>query len=68
MNRVDNAFIIHRVNEDFKRLSQQMFKWKKDSELYDCDNVVEICKDRETGIQDVFVPLYFERESKRLKK
>ena len=32
------------------------------------DNVVEIAKDRDGGVQDEFIPLYFERESKRMKK
>ena len=67
VNRVDNALIVHRVNEDFKRLSKQMFKWKDDSPLYHCNNVIEICKDRASGNQDVFIPLYFDIPSKRLK-
>jgi hypothetical protein len=29
--------------------------------------VLEICKDRDNGTQDKFIPLYFEPESKRLK-
>ena len=67
VNRVDNAFIMHRVNEDFKRLTHDMFKWKADNPLYECSNVIEICKDRDGGVQDVFIPLWFERETKRLK-
>jgi len=67
VNRVDNAFIIHRVNKDFKRLSNVAFKWKEDDPLYQCDNVIEICKDRDLGTQDVFIPLYFEISCKRLK-
>lgn len=67
VNRVDNALILHRVNEDFKRLSQQMFKWNKESPLYRCSNVIEICKDRDGGVQDEFIPLYFEVNSKRLR-
>lgn len=67
VNRTDNAFILHRVNEDFKRLSKQMFRWSESNTLYQCDNVLEIAKDRDGGIQDEFIPLYFERESKRLK-
>ena len=68
VNRVDNAIIMHRVNTDFKRLSQEMFKWSADNELYKCDNVIEIAKDRDGGVQDEFIPLHFEKESKRLKK
>ena len=64
-NRVDNAIIVHRSNEDFKRKSQEMFRWKDDNPLYAADNVVEICKDRENGTQDKFIPLWFDPKSKR---
>lgn len=67
VNRVDNAFIIHRVNEDFRRLTGETLKWKKDNPLYDAANVIEICKDRDGGCQDVFIPLAFELQTKRLK-
>lgn len=66
-NAVDNAFIVHRVNSDFKRLSMQMFGWKADDNLYTASNVIEIAKDRDGGLQDYFIPLYYEVESKRLK-
>lgn len=66
-NAVDNAFIIHRVNNDFIRLTKQMFGWKDDDPLYSADNVIEIAKDRDGGLQDYFIPLYYEKESKRLK-
>ena len=67
MNRVDNAFILHRVNNDFKRLTKDMFKWKDDNELYQSTNVIEICKDRDGGVQDEFIPLFFEDSTKRLR-
>lgn len=66
-NIVDNAFIIHRVNEDFKRRSKELFQWKDDNYLYQCSNCIEIAKDREHGTCDVFIDLYYEPESKRLK-
>ena len=66
-NAVDNAFIVHRVNSDFKRLTKQMFCWKDDDPLYQCTNVIEIAKDRDNGTMDYFVPLYYEVETKRLK-
>lgn len=66
-NGVDNAFIVHRVNNDFIRLTKQMFGWKEDNELYRATNVIEIAKDRDGGIQDYFIPLFYEKESKRLK-
>ena len=66
-NAVDNAFIVHRVNNDFKRLSGEMFKWGPEHELYKATNVVEVAKERENGTQDLFIPLWYEPESKRLK-
>lgn len=66
-NAVDSAFIVHRVNRDFKRFTGEMFGWKDDNEIYDATNVIEIVKDRHSGNQDVFIPLYYEVESKRLK-
>lgn len=66
-NAVDNAFIVHRVNNDFKRLSAQMFGWKETDPLYSATNVIEIAKDRDGGNQDIFIPLWYEPETKRLK-
>ena len=42
-----------------------MFKWNKDNEIYQYDNIVEVCKNREQGIQDMFIGQYFEVETKR---
>lgn len=66
-NAADNVFIIHRVDEDYKKLTQQYFQWSASNELYQADNVIEICKDRDLGNRDVNVPLYFEKETKRLR-
>lgn len=66
-NAADNVFIIHRVDEDYKKATQQFFQWKTTNPLYQADNVIEICKDRDLGNRDVYVPLYFEPETKRLK-
>lgn len=66
-NAADNVFIIHRVDEDYKRLTQQFLRWKATNDLYRADNVIEICKDRDWGNRDIHVPLYFEKETKRLK-
>jgi hypothetical protein len=66
-NIVDNAFIVHRNNEDFRRLTKQMYKWREDHEAYTGTNVIEICKERDGGIQDEFIPLWYEPETKRLK-
>lgn len=63
VNAVDNAFIIHRRNKDFEDRYKEFSKTTLDP----CDNVIEICKDRENGTQDYFVPLWFDIRSKRLK-
>lgn len=64
-NIADNVFIVHRVNKDFIKQTQEMFKWKSDNEIYEYDNIVEICKNREQGVQDMFIGQYFEVETKR---
>lgn len=66
-NAVDDAFIVHRNNQDFQRLTADMFKWHPDNEVYRGTNVIEIVKDRDGGTQDCFIPLYYEARSKRLK-
>ena len=65
-NVADNVFILHRVNNDFRKATKDMFGWKDDYDLYKFSNIIEICKSREFGVQDCFVGLYFEKESKRL--
>lgn len=66
-NAVDEAFLVHRKNKDFDRLFAQDMGKIELSQLDDATNVLEIAKDRNQGTQDVFVPLWYEYESKRLK-
>lgn len=70
-NMVDSAFIVHRVNHDFKKGFIDEFCKKGTNEedvlLFNGTNVIEIAKDREEGIQDEFIPLWYENESRRLK-
>ncbi|PJJ27766.1 AAA family ATPase [Lacrimispora celerecrescens] len=66
-NAVDNALIVHRVNNDFKRLGKQMFGWNDNNPIFESTNVIEIAKDRDGGTMDYFVPLHYEIETKRLK-
>jgi replicative DNA helicase len=65
-NIADNVYIMHRVNEDFKVRTKEMFKWKEDNPIYQFTNILEICKNREFGWQDTMIGMYFEPESKRL--
>ena len=66
-NAADNVFIVHRVNRDFKQSTKQDLGFKDDNILYQFSNVIEICKNRDLGIQDAFVGTMFEPESKRFK-
>ena len=66
-NIVDNAFIIHRKNNDFDKAVAEHFGKNRDRYVPNGGtNVIEVCKDRESGTQDLFVPLWYEPETKRL--
>lgn len=66
-NIADNVFILHRVGKDFIRNFKETFDIKDDKyQLFNYSNVIEICKNREYGVQDEFIGLYYEKESKRL--
>lgn len=65
-NIADNVFIIHRVNTDFRNQTKEMFHWKDDNEIYNYSNVIEVCKNRDYGVQDVFAGTYYEMNSRRL--
>lgn len=64
-NIADNVFIVHRKNKDFEKQTKEMFKWSDDNEIYKYDNIIEICKNREQGVQDTFIGQFFEIETKR---
>lgn len=66
-NIVDNAFIVHRNNDDFRNLTKQMYKKPDSWEGYSGTNVIEVCKNRDLGVQDMFIPLWYEPQTKRLK-
>ncbi len=64
-NAADNVFLVHRCNTDFKRSIKEYLGIKDDNSLLRYDNVIEVCKNRDLGISDEFIGLYFEKESKR---
>lgn len=66
-NAVDNAFIVHRNNKDFQAKTKQMFGWHDTEPIYEATNIIEVCKERENGLQDFFIPLWYEPETKRLR-
>lgn len=65
-NLADNVFIVHRVNNDFIRQSNEYFGEAIASKYHNFNNVVEVAKNRDLGVQDYMVGLYFEIESKRM--
>lgn len=64
-NAVDTIFICHRNTTDFKKRSQEYFGWRDSHSIYESDNVIEICKNRDFGEVDVMCPFLFEKETKR---
>lgn len=64
-NIVDNVFIVHRVNNDFIRNTNEYFGNGEAVWMHTYSNIIETCKNRDIGVQDYFVGTYFERESKR---
>lgn len=64
-NAVDNVFIVHRVNDDFRKFAGEFFGHERASQYFCFGNVIEVCKNRDLGIMDYQVGLYYETESKR---
>lgn len=65
-NAADNVFMMHRVNEDFKKQGGEYLGKERIVELSEYTNVIEIMKNRDLGVSDEFVGLFFEPESKRM--
>ncbi len=65
-NMADNVFILHKVNEDFKKNAKDFWK-KSDLEFYSSFNsLIEIAKNRDKG-EERLIGLFYESYSKRLK-
>lgn len=66
-NAVDNVFIIHRNNNDFKKSYMEFNnRVREDNELFNYDTFIEICKNREEGVQDRLLCFYFLPETKQI--
>ena len=66
-NAASNVLIVHRVNNDFKKLGGEFFGDAYISQFNGFGNVVEVCKNRLMGAQDTLVGLHYEQESRRFK-
>lgn len=66
-NIADNVFLIHRVGNDFEKRAGEFFGVDKIQHYLDYSNVLEIAKNRQMGVVDFLVGMYYENESRRLK-
>lgn len=64
-NAVDNVFIIHRVNNDFRTNAKDFFTAGEAERYFGFGNVIEVCKNRDLGVQDFLIGVYYENESRR---
>ena len=66
-NIADNVFLLHRVGKDFETRAGEFFGKDKALEYMQFGNVLEVAKNRQFGVVDHLVGMYFEMESRRLK-
>jgi archaellum biogenesis ATPase FlaH len=66
-NIADNVFIIHRVGQDFAKRAGEFLGETKAQQYMNFSNVLEVAKNRQMGIVDHLVGMYYEVESRRLK-
>lgn len=66
-NIADNVFLIHRVGKDFQKRAGEFLGEAKVQEYLGFSNVLEVAKNRQMGVVDLLVGMYYEMESRRLK-
>lgn len=66
-NIADNVFLIHRVGNDFEKRAGEFFGANKVVDYMQYSNVLEVAKNRQMGIVDHLVGMFYELESRRLK-
>lgn len=66
-NIADNVFLIHRVGQDFQKRAGDFLGEDKVQEYLGFSNVLEVAKNRQMGVVDHLVGMYYEMESRRLK-
>jgi archaellum biogenesis ATPase FlaH len=65
-NIVENVFICHRNNNDFHKSISEFLGAAFANSMEDFSNYIEVCKNRDLGVEDHFVGLHYEKSSKRL--
>lgn len=66
-NIADSVYIIHRINRDFETRASEFFGNVVAQEYMNYSSVIEVCKNRQFGVVDYLVGMYYEPESRRLK-
>ena len=66
-NIADNLFLIHRTGKDFERRGAEFFGEEKTQQYMEYGSVLEVAKNRQFGVVDHLVGMYYEPESRRLK-
>ena len=67
IDAADYIFILHRVNNDFRKSGGDFFGAANIQKFFEYSNVLEVSKDRMMGTQDYLVGMYYEIESRRFK-
>ena len=58
--------MMHRVNSDFMKLGGEFLGKDKVKKYENFNNVIEVMKNRDLGVEDEIIGLYFEPQSKRM--
>lgn len=66
-NLADSVVIIHRIGKDFEQRAGEFFGKDKVLPYLKYNSVIEVCKNRNMGVIDLLVGMYYEVESRRLK-
>lgn len=66
-NIADNVILLHRVGKDFEMRAKEFFGEKEAARYMQYSNVLEVSKNRQLGVTDYLVGMYYEPESRRLK-
>ena len=67
IDAADYIFIVHRVNNDFRKRGGDYFGVEYIKTFFCYGNVLEVSKDRMMGTQDFLCGMYYETESRRFK-
>ena len=66
-NIADNVFLIHRVGKDFEKRAGEFLGADKVIPYLEYSTVLEVAKNRQMGVVDHLVGMFYEIESRRLK-